>query len=126
MPQKVKKPSVFLCDDDADIVEVTRYILEQRYDVHVFMNADKILESALTISPDVILLDLRMPGESGDSVARSLKMHPGTKNIPVILFSASNDLEKIASATEVDAWLAKPYDIDRLLDLIETFIPVSS
>lgn len=121
----MKKPNVFLCDDDRDIVEVTRYILEQRYDVRVFLNADHIIACAESAPPDVILLDLRMPGESGDSVARALKTNEKTKQIPIILFSAANNLEKIADETEADAWLAKPFDIDTLLELIEKFIPVS-
>ena len=120
------KPCIFLCDDDRDIVEVTRLILEQQYDVKVFYTCDEILETAREIQPAAIILDLWMPGEGGEAIAKKLKKDPSTSHIPIVLFSASNSLGKIASSIKVDACIAKPYDIDELLSIVERCISAAA
>lgn len=120
------KAHVFLCDDDRDIVEVTRLILEERYIVHVYYQCDQLVDEARRIKPAAVLLDLWMPGEGGEVVALKLKKDPVTAHIPVVLFSASNNLVKVASNTNADAYIAKPYNIDELFDVIERCISAAT
>lgn len=117
---------VFLCDDDRDIVEVTRLVLEQYYDVDVFFISTDIVASAEELQPCVILLDLWMPDVGGEITARELRKNPATRDIPIILFSASNNLSKIANDTMVNAFIAKPYDIDAMLDTIAQVIGIAA
>ena len=70
--------------------------------------------------PDLIILDLFLPGTKGDAVCRDLKRAKTTRDIPLILTSANNNLEKIAISTKADAFLAKPFDLDHLYSLITT------
>lgn len=123
---QAEKAHVFLCDDDRDIVEVTRLILQERYHVHVYYHCEHIVEDAKRIKPSAVLLDLWMPGEGGEAVALKLKKDALTEHIPIVLFSASNNLVKIASATNADAYIAKPYDIDELLDVVERCISAAA
>jgi DNA-binding response OmpR family regulator len=122
----MKRGRIFLCDDDRDIVEVTRFILEKIYTVDVFYTCEAIISSAAEAQPDVILLDLWMPNEGGRTIAHKLKHHPLTNKIPVILFSAANDLSKIAVETEAAGYIAKPYDIEELVAVIENTISLAA
>ena len=121
-----EKLHILLCDDDRDIVEVTRLILEERYIVDVFYQGDEIVEAAQRIKPAVIILDLWMPGQGGEETAVKLKKDPLTENIPIILFSAANSLRKVADSINVEACIAKPYDIDYLMEVVDRCISTSA
>lgn len=117
----MKKPLIFLCDDDRDIVEVVMLILGADYNVQVYHRCEGIADDAERCNPSVILLDLRMPMSGGGSVLRQLKASPLTRHIPVILFSATNNLQRIAAESGADAFLEKPFDIGHLCDLVNSF-----
>lgn len=118
MTATAQKQYVFLCDDDGDIVEVTRIVLENTYTVKVFIDCANIIEEAEKLQPKLILLDLWMPGIGGEQVAIALKSNPLTKDIPVYLFSAVNDLPAIARKVNADGYLSKPYDLAQLETLL--------
>lgn len=66
--------------------------------------------------PSVILLDLLMPGVSGERLLPQLRQHPAARGVPVIAMSASP--ERLARIEGPDGRLAKPFDLDALLDMI--------
>ena len=71
--------------------------------------------------PDLLLLDIWMSGEDGRDICKKLKQSELTKNIPVIMVSASKDIKESALAAGADDFLAKPFEMNELLGKIKMF-----
>lgn len=116
---------VLICDDDADILEVTKTILMLRgYEVETLMNTDDLLNKVKTIGPAVILMDLWIPDIGGSEATKQLKNDEMTANIPIIIFSANNDIEKVALGAGANDYLRKPFEIADLERVISKYIGV--
>lgn len=71
--------------------------------------------------PDAILLDMWLSEEDGRDICRKLKNNENTKNIPVIIMSASRGLESTALESGANAFIAKPFEIDDIVNTIHQF-----
>jgi CheY-like chemotaxis protein len=108
---------ILIVDDEPDILNLVKMILEgERYQVVVASNGEEALQKAETEMPDLILLDLVMPGKSGLEVCRILKSQAKTKIIPVIMFTAlGRDVDmKLAIESGADGFFIKPCTSERL------------
>ncbi|MEO6508949.1 MAG: response regulator [Patescibacteria group bacterium] len=115
--------SVLICEDDEGIVDVATIVLQEKgYIVESTMNGSEILAKIKKNRPDLILLDLWMPEMTGEEVASILQSQTETKDIPIIIVSASKDIKKIASASQVTDYLPKPFDIIDLENIVEKYI----
>ncbi|AYL94813.1 response regulator [Mucilaginibacter celer] len=115
---------IMIADDDPGIVDAVEIILDfEGYEVSSTANGATVLamESGL---PDLLLLDIWMSGSDGRDVCRELKNKELTKKMPVIMISASHDIEKSAFEAGADDFLAKPFDIDDLLTKIKKLLTV--
>lgn len=114
------KRRVLICDDDADILEVCRVILgKKNYEVFTSIDCESIFPRLKEINPDVILMDLWIPIMGGETCTKMLKETAGTRHIPVILFSANNEIEQISHRVSADGFLRKPFDIKELVNMID-------
>ncbi len=114
MPKKI-----LVADDDPAILDALAAILEDEgYDVETTADgrAVRSLEGDL---PDALLLDIWMSGINGTDVCRHLKSRQQTKDLPIILISASRDTARLAEEAGADGFVEKPFDMDHLLDVIE-------
>ncbi|TWR30952.1 response regulator [Mucilaginibacter pallidiroseus] len=110
---------IIICDDEQEILDITSMILEaEGYTVIPTINSLTVTELVASEKPDIVLLDLWMPGLSGDQVARQLRSDEAVKSIPIIVISASRDGREIAFAAGANDFLEKPYDIDALLSIV--------
>ena len=115
--------TVLIFDDDIAILTVTETILTMAgYNVVTSRICDNVMEMTLKHNPDIILMDLWIPNIGGEKATNMLKEDPVTRDIPVVLFSANNDIEKIAGKTKADAFIKKPYDIAELEKLVADVI----
>jgi len=120
---KVKK--VLVADDDPAILDVMRMMLEfEGYEVTTTPNGAAILQMDSGL-PDLLLLDIWMSGTDGREVCRKLKLNEKTKNIPVVLVSAIKDIEHSAREAGADDFIAKPFEMNELLQKIEKNISMS-
>jgi CheY-like chemotaxis protein len=120
----MKKASVLICDDDQDILEVTRTVLELKgFHVNTLSDCNDIVQVVNSLRPGLILMDLWIPDVGGAMATRLLKSEEDTRNIPVVLFSANNNIEKVAVECGADDFLRKPYDIKDLENKVEQFLP---
>ncbi len=111
---------VLIIDNDLGICEVIKIILEERgYDVFFVNDGRRIFQKVKKSSPEIILLDLWMSGESGEMIVKKLKSHKKTQKIPIILISASTEVDKIAKDIHVNDFLAKPFDIEDLVAVVK-------
>lgn len=114
------KKKILVCDDDKGISEVIKIILEnQGYAVKVLDSSVKIQKSVQDYSPNLIFLDLWMPGVDGRYIAKMLKKDEETKNIPLIIISALNETERIAKRIGADDFLSKPFNLDELVEKVQ-------
>ena len=115
-----------IADDDHAIVDAVMAMLEfGGYDVGFTYNGATILDMTENL-PDLILLDIWMSGTDGRDVCKSLKMQASTKDIPVILISASTDLENSAKEAGADDFLEKPFDMDELFEKIDRHLNLTA
>jgi two-component system nitrogen regulation response regulator GlnG len=110
---------IWIIDDEQAICYALRANLEdQRYRVEVFSSAEPAIKSLKKHQPDLILLDVRLPGASGLEVLEKLKAdHP---QIPVILMTAFGDLQTAVQAVQAEAfeYLTKPFDLETVLQAV--------
>lgn len=113
---------IMIFDDDADILDILNYLLgEKGWDVHTRTNCTDIISIIDQCRPDVILMDNWIPDTGGIVATRTIKSHQEFKDIPVIYFSANNDIKKLAEEAGADAWLAKPFELDELERMLSEF-----
>ena len=89
---------VAIFDDDHDILELCAFILKQKgFQVLTQPNCSNLLETVTSFMPDVILMDNWIPETGGIEATQSIKARPDLKNIPIIYFSANNDIKSLAA-----------------------------
>lgn len=114
------KKKVVVFDDDQDTLMICSIILQGRgYEVHTFDNASDVLEQVRALQPDVILMDNWIPDKGGQFATRSLKNDAELKQIPVIYFSANNDVQRLAAEAGADMFIAKPFDVGNLEKIVD-------
>lgn len=114
-----KSKNVMLIDDDPGILDAISIMLEyEGYNVRSITN-DSDLMKMDTDLPDIILLDIWMSGIDGRAICKHLKQNPATAKLPVVLISASRDIEISAMQAGADDFLAKPFEMNDLLQKIE-------
>ena len=109
-------------DDEEDILNLLKLILEaEGYEVVTALNGDKALELSEIETPDLVLLDLMMPGKSGLETCKCLKDRRRTRNTPVIIFSAlGRDVDKkLTAEAGATAHITKPFNNIGLLTEIK-------
>lgn len=107
---------ILVCDDDQGISDVLTIILDQEgYEAYILNNGKGIQKKIEKFKPDLILLDIMMPGIDGKEITRILKRDQKTSKIPIIIFSALNNPDQIAKNIGADDFLAKPFNITDLV-----------
>jgi len=111
---------ILVAEDDKSILEVIKIILEgEGYQIYSTDEKDTIFSIIEKNRPSLILLDIWLSGYDGGLIAKDLKSKNRTKDIPLIMISANNDTPKITKEVGADDYLQKPFDIDKLLDLVK-------
>ena len=113
---------ILIVDDTPANLTVLSAILGKRgYRVRPAINGTLALKAAQKAAPDLILLDVQMPGQDGYEVCRQLKADPQTRAIPVIFISALDDVLDKVEAFQVGGvdYITKPFQIEEVLARVE-------
>ncbi|RVU42591.1 PAS domain-containing hybrid sensor histidine kinase/response regulator [Lujinxingia sediminis] len=122
-PDAPRGPRVLIIDDDPNVHELIHRILAPRgFQLISAYSGDQGLELAREQLPDVITLDVMMPGRDGWSVLSTLKSQSGLEHIPVVMVSMIDD-RNIGFALGATDYLVKPIQRDRLLKTLSRFHP---
>lgn len=122
----MKAKRILVIDDDEDILAILNIVFqEEGYEIVLSNTGEAAFELQL-IHPDLILLDVRISGffKSGADICRELKSNEKTRNIPVLLLSAEDDLADIASGCGADYFISKPFDVFDILMRVKEFLPL--
>jgi two-component system phosphate regulon response regulator PhoB len=112
------KEKILVVEDEADISEVLEYNLtKEGYVISVVPSGEEALESVVTSPPDLILLDLMLPGMDGLEVCRRLKANDDTRHISIVMLTAKGEEPDIVSGLELgaDDYITKPFRISILV-----------
>ncbi len=119
----IANKTILICDDDEGILDMLEIVLEgSGYHTIPVQNSLNLYDVIERENPDLLLLDLWMPVLSGDQVLISLRKNPQTKQLPVIVISASRDGEQIAADAGANEFMPKPFDLDYLLEKIKQYV----
>jgi DNA-binding response OmpR family regulator len=117
--------TVLVADDDSDIRELVVFKLGQAgYEVHAVADGVAALDTARTLRPDLMVLDLMMPGLSGLDVCQELRRSPETASLPIILLTAKAQEQDVAVgfATGADDYVIKPFSPRELLSRVQAVL----
>ena len=102
---------MLIFDDDKNIINILKYILEaEGWEVFDSNHSNNVIEEVNYCKPSIIMMDNSIPDCGGVIATQSLKMDADLKYIPVIFFTANEDIEKLSQLAGADAYLAKPFD----------------
>jgi EAL domain-containing protein (putative c-di-GMP-specific phosphodiesterase class I)/DNA-binding NarL/FixJ family response regulator len=119
----VPKPMrILVADDEPDLLELLRINLEaQGHEVQLAADGTEALALAMARRPDLVILDVMMPGLDGLEVLRTLRGQPGNADLAVVLLSARGSDREVFEGWSSGAnyYITKPFEIDELLSFIE-------
>ncbi len=112
MGARMKKETILVVDDEEDILELVRYTLQREgYPILTASSGEKALKMARQQSPDLIVLDLMLPGMDGLDVARHLKKDASCRQIPIVMLTAKGEEADVVTGLELGAedYVTKPF-----------------
>ena len=124
MAKSEPQTSILVVDDDPEIMSMLSTRLSKRgYKVTTASDGHKAIELAKRDRPDLVLLDVMMPGKSGWEVARALKQDPTTQGIKIVIISAmGRSAEMTAPLVGADAHIEKPFEFEDLERVIAELV----
>ena len=118
-------PKILIVDDDITITELMKALVKMEGHEPTAVNDSlQAIEIAKSLNPDLITLDLMMPGLTGFELCKLLHDDPEFANTPIVIVSAKDDAESMAQAKQVGAtdYLTKPFGLDEFLKKIKPFV----
>jgi DNA-binding response OmpR family regulator len=118
---------ILIVEDDPSVLRATSYILEKEgYDVITAQNGLEGLKKAREDNPDLLILDVMLPGIDGFEICHNLRGEPETADLPILMFSAKGQESDKATGMKMGAndYLTKPVDrivlLDKVAELLAT------
>lgn len=113
---------ILIVDDDQPIVDfISEALADEGYTVRSAFNVASALDATAAHLPDMILMDLHMPGKTGDMFVRDLR-RDGRADLPVVLMTADSQSARALEAEGIATCLLKPFDLDALLACVAKHI----
>jgi CheY-like chemotaxis protein len=126
-----EKPLILIVDDEPDLLEIMHLKLESvGYHPIVAHNAAEAVDAAKKLHPDLILMDIHMPGESGTDAALEIKQNPETKDIRIAFLSSlqhpwpttASRRNALAKELGMDDYIDKTLDLDGIVKKMEEIL----
>ena len=119
-----EKKVIFIVDDNETNRVAAKQALENTYKTFAMPSAVKMFEMMGKITPDLILLDIEMPGMDGYDTLRLLKLDDKQKDIPVIMLTAKNTRDSVVQGIDFGAinYIIKPFDPALLVERVAQYV----
>jgi len=120
----IRKKKILIIEDDLDIRIMMEYILREDYDLVLCEDGRSGIDKAVEERPDLILLDIYMPGISGLEVCKAVRNNSEISSTPVILLTAGALKEEVSEgyAIGADDYIFKPFEPGELIERIEKLL----
>jgi twitching motility two-component system response regulator PilH len=115
--------TILVVDDTPSEMELlSHYLREGGYSVISAVTAKEALEKAVELKPDIIVTDVVMPGMSGFELCRSLRKHPDTKKVPIIICtSKGQDFDRLWGMRQgANMYITKPFSREQLIQAVQS------
>ncbi len=116
---------IYVIEDEQDIGELVRYNLSLKgYQVEIFTSGEAGLNAIMRSLPDLVILDIMLPGLSGLEICERVRLNPMYKNLPIIMFSAKGEENDIVKGLELgaDDYVTKPFSMAILYARVEAVL----
>jgi len=121
----MKKKILYIEDNEQNLYLVTFILEKHGYQVFAAMDGQQGIDSAATVNPDLILLDIQLPLMDGYAVASQLRTNPDLADIPIVAvtsYAMAGDREK-AIAAGCNGYIEKPINPDTFMQQVEQHLP---
>lgn len=112
---------IYVADDDPGILELVVTVLSRGgFEAIGFASAEALMEALLTRPPAAVMLDVRMPGQSGLDALKALKENAALARVPVLMLTGDGRLDRIVQAMQLGAvgYVMKPFDNAQLVERV--------
>jgi DNA-binding response OmpR family regulator len=109
---------ILIVDDEPSVVVALQFLMEQQgYDVLVAKRGEDALEMIYKYKPDLVILDIMLPGIDGFEVCEIVRLNPDYRDIKILFLTARRDEEEIANglALGANAYITKPFSNEKLV-----------
>jgi CheY-like chemotaxis protein len=114
--------TILVCDDDPSLRELVRAVLGPRYRFVEAADGTEALAIAREEAPDLIVLDVMLPGLSGIEVLETIRTEDGLRDLKVVVITAWSHAEIDAQVAGADRFVSKPFDPDELSSAVEELL----
>jgi DNA-binding response OmpR family regulator len=112
------KPIVLVVDDEEDLLFLVELTLKQEgFKTEISPNGADMMDLITQNHPDIIVLDIHMKGIDGGTVCQLIKSNTSTADIPVIMFSANENIANISKQCGADGYITKPFSGEKFKDV---------
>ncbi len=114
---------VIIFDDDADILEVCSIVLRTNgFEVIAQNNCEDVLGKIDRGAPHVVLMDNKIPPMGGITASQAIRASADHMHLPIVFFSANQDVARLAAEAGADLYIEKPFDLDELVSVLHKAI----
>lgn len=114
--------TILICDDDVTVRLLLRVVLDGDHEFGEASDGTEALELARRLKPDLVVLDILLPGRNGLEVLEELRRDPQLRNVPKVVVTASPDQEDAALAAGADRFFMKPFEPDQLKSAVDELL----
>lgn len=118
------KPTILVVDDTAENIKILMGILKEKYKVKAVLSGEEAIATIQKNLPDLVLLDIMMPGIDGYETCKRLKDTPETQDLPIIFLTAKTEAEDVLKGFQFGAvdYVTKPFNSAELLSRVNTHL----
>jgi CheY-like chemotaxis protein len=121
--ERLLRKTVLVVEDDEAVSSLLVALLEDRgYAATPAMDGRTAIELARKLVPDLITLDLALPGTDGHEVLQNLKANPRTRDIPIVVISAFTQILPAGDRKKLAYLLGKPFDVSEVLEIVQATV----
>ncbi|MFH2205162.1 MAG: response regulator transcription factor [Elusimicrobiota bacterium] len=120
----MNKTRLLVVDDDPDLRSIVHEALGTRYEISTLESADDLDEAVSLFAPDLVIMDVVMPGLDGISACRRLRSSKAGRGVPVLFLTAVPEEKNVWKGLGAGAngWLAKPFNAKRLREKVREIL----
>lgn len=116
------KKQIFVLEDDEGLRELFMILLEAEFfDVKTFPTVQTFKDGLVDQNPDLIIMDVMLPDGNGLNVSSEVRQDKRTNHIPIIMMSAHQDFNRNKGISPAEEFIAKPFDIDHLIERVNHY-----
>ncbi len=114
---------ILIVEDDIELAESVKMFLEDEgYQVDWIIDYTALADKLKNSRPDLILLDYLLPKKDGITIAKLIRSDLSYKDLPIVMVAATQNIKKEAIRFGINEFVEKPFDIDKLLNVVGRYI----